>query len=106
MTAAEVRGIVEAEIDGNWEQSNAHGCDLRRCVVPPRKVPCRNTFPKLERGKTLDLWIVLEETPGKKDGYLIVFDESRRTFGLADWDGEIVVFLGFHGSFLNTFQGM
>jgi len=52
------------------------------------------------------LWIVLEETPGRREGYLIVFDEQRRTFGLASWDGESPVFIGFHSTFLNTLQGM
>ena len=30
----------------------------------------------------------------------------RREFGLATWDGEIPVFVGFYGSFLDTLQGM
>jgi hypothetical protein len=106
MTAADVRAIIESEIGGDWSQTNAHGVDLRRCLIPPRKVKCRNTFPKLRGGKPLSLWIVLEETPGTRDGYLIVFDGKRNTFGLADWDGDTPVFLGFHGSFLNTLQGM
>ena len=49
--------------------------------LQPRKVACRNTFPRLEGGKPLELWIVLEETPGKRDGYLIVFDEMKCVFG-------------------------
>jgi hypothetical protein len=106
MTSAEVRAIIEAEIGGDWSQSNAHAVDLRRCLLQPRKVICRNTFPKLDDGKPLSLWIVLEEMPGTRDGYLIVFDERQRMFGLAIWDGDTPVFLGFYGSFLNTLQGM
>jgi hypothetical protein len=106
MTSAEVRAIIEAEIGDDWSQSNAHAVNLRRCLVQPRKAACRNTFPKLADGKPLHLWIVLEETPGTRDGYLIVFDEKQRAFGLADWDGDTPVFLGFHGSFLSTLQGM
>lgn len=60
----------------------------------------------LNGGKPLQLWIVLEETPGKKDGYLIVFDERKRMFGLADWGADGPDFLGFHGSFLKTLKGM
>ena len=52
------------------------------------------------------MWIVLEETPGKKDGYLIAFDERKHKFGLADWNGDIPVFLGYHGSFMDTLEGM
>jgi hypothetical protein len=106
MNPAEVRAIVEAEIGDDWSRSNAHAVDLRKCLVQPRQVACRNAFPKLNAGKPLQLWIVLEETPGRRDGYLIVFDERRRMFGLPDWDGEAPVFLGYYGTFLNTLQGM
>jgi hypothetical protein len=106
MTPAEVRAIVEAEIGDDWERKNPHGVDLRTCVMTPRKVTCRNTFPKFNAGEPLEMWIVLEETPGKNDGYLIVFDEQERKFGLADWDVDTPVFLGFHGTFLNTLDGM
>lgn len=106
MTSTEVRAIVESEIGGDWSRSNSHAVDLRKCLVRPRKVPCRNTFPKLNGGKPLQLWVVLEETPGTREGYLIVFDEERGVFGLADWSGDTPMFLGFHGSFLNTLEGM
>src|SRR5258708_29080880 len=106
MTPDEVRTIVEAEIGNGWSRSNRHGLDLRACLVTPRMVSCRNTFPQLEGGRPLDLWIVLEETPDKKDGYPIIFDERKRKFGLADWSGDVPVFLGYHGTFMNTLEGM
>ena len=106
MTADEVKAIVTAEIGDDWSRNNPHGVDLRTCVVTPRLVSCRNTFPQLDGGRSLDLWIVLEETPDKKDGYLIVFDEQRHKFGLADWNGNVPVFLGYHGSFIDTLDGM
>ena len=79
MTAEEIAATTEAEVGNDWS---------------------------LAGGEPLSLWIVLEETPGKRDGYLIVFDEQRRTFGPADWSGDTPVFLGYHGGFLNTLQGM
>lgn len=106
MTPADVRAIVESELVGDWSQSNSHGVDLKTCLVEPRKVASRNTFPMLDGGKPLQLWIVLEETPGRSDGYLIVFDDLQGKFGLADWNGTTPVFLGYHGSFVNTLQGM
>jgi hypothetical protein len=106
MTPAEVRAILESELAGDWSKSNSHGVDLKACVVEPRKVTCRSTFPKLNGGKSLQLWIVLEETPGKSDGYLIVFDDLQGKFGLADWNGSTPVFLGYYGSFLNTLESM
>ncbi len=106
MTSAEVQALVNAEIGDDWSHSKRHGVDLRRCLIEPRQVVCRNTFPKLQRGKPLRLWIVLEELPGTRDGYLIDFDDRQGKFGLADWNSDSRVFLGFHGSFLNTQQGM
>lgn len=106
MTPAEVRAIVDAELVGDYSASNDHGVDLRTCLVEPRKVSCRNTFPQLAGGLPLEMWIVLEETPGQTDGYLIVYDEERGKFGLADWNGNTPVFLGFHGTFLATLRGM
>jgi len=106
VTPTQVRAIVEAEIDGDWSQSNWHHVDLRKCVIHPREVVCRNTFPRLNGGKPLRLWIVLEECPGTKDGYVIVFDEQQHVFGLANWDGDTPVFIGHYGTFMNTLQGM
>jgi hypothetical protein len=106
MTPNEVRAIVEAESGNDWSRKNPHGVDLRTCLVTPRMVSCQNTFPQVEGGQPLDLWIVLEETPGTKDGYLIAFDERKHKFGLADWNGDIPVFLGYHGSFMDTLEGV
>ena len=106
MTADQVRAMVLEEIGDDWSRTNAHGVDIKRCLVTPRKTRCRNTFPKLNKGKPLDLWIVLEETPKQKSGYLIVFDEQKQVFGLADWGEDTPVFLGFHGSFFDALEGM
>jgi hypothetical protein len=37
--------------------------------------------------------------------YLIVFDGRQRIFGLANWDGDTPVFLGFYGTFLEHVAG-
>ena len=106
MTADEVRAIIAGEIGAASSLPNSHGIDLKRCLVIPRRVSCRNSFSVLNDGKPIPLWIVLEERPGSPEGYLIVFDDRRRVFGLADWDGITPVFLGFYGTFLNALQGM
>jgi hypothetical protein len=106
MTPDEVRAIVEAEIGNDRSRSDPHGVDLKACLVTPWMVSCQNTFPQLEGGRPLNLWMVLEESPDKKDGYLITFDEQNHKFGLAAWSGDIPVFLGYHGGFINTLEGM
>ncbi len=106
MTPDEVRSIVRAAIGGDSPSSNSLGEYLGARLVTPRLVRCRNTFPQLDAGRPIDLWIVFEEAPGKKDAYLIVFDEQTRKFGLAVWDGDVPVFVGYHGSFTDTLNGM
>ena len=104
MTAPEISEIIEREIDGNWSLSNAHGVDLKRCLVAPVKHTYRDSF---KEGETLELWLVLEEVPEEKGGYKIVFDEQERMFGLAvSVVGKPDMFLGFYGTFLETLEGM
>ena len=109
MTPEQVRQLVEQEIGDRWAESNDHGVDLRTSLVTPRLIECRNTFPHAHRPdpSTLPMWVVLEEQPGSHEGYVILFDEAKRRFGLGDvsQDGR-VVFLGYHGSFWETFHGM
>jgi hypothetical protein len=106
MKASEVLEIVEREIGGNWSTSNAHGVDLKRCLLTSPVKMAFEVGPS--HGKTKELWLVLEEAPETKSGYKIVFDEERRSFGLAITDARTKgnVFLGYYGSFLSTLEGM
>lgn len=104
MTPDEVRRIVEAEIGNAW--GLPYDEHLKRYLVTPRKVKCRNTFPKLKKGKPIEMWIVFEEPSNAPTGYVVVFDEKQRAFGLAVWDANIPVLLGYYGTFLNTLEGM
>lgn len=56
MNAEDVTRIIEAEIAGEWELSNLHGVDLKRCLVPPML----RAFDGASSG---DHWLVLEEDP-------------------------------------------
>ena len=105
MKASEVSEIVEREIDGNWSVTNAHGVDLKRClVVPPMKRVYEDSF---KEGETIELWLVLEEIPESKSGYKVIFDEESGMFGLATSGRRANdVFIGFYGTFLETLEGM
>lgn len=105
MKASEVSAIIEQEIDGNWSRSNAHGVDLKRClIVPPVKRIYEDSF---KEGETLALWLVLEEIPESSTGYKIVFDEASGMFGLAiSGAHNNDVLIGFYGTFLETLEGM
>ena len=104
MNASEISKIIEREIDGDWSRSNAHGVDLKRCLVAPVKHTYRDSF---KEGETIELWLVLEEVPEDKSGYKIVFDEQTRMFGLATSGfDQPDMFIGFYGTFLATLEGM
>ena len=103
LSPSEVTEIIEREMAGNWSLSNAHGVDLKKCLVPPAKRVYNDSF---DEGKTLELWLVLEEDPVAGSGYKIVFDEETRKFGLAVSAVDRDLFLGFYGSFLETLEGM
>lgn len=104
METSEVSEIIEREIDGDWSLSNAHGVDLKRCLVPPVKKTYDDSF---KEGETIELWLVLEEVPEDKSGYKIVYDEKSGMFGLATNGAHGQdVFIGFYGTFLDTLEGM
>lgn len=109
MEPREIAAQVEQEIAGQWSRSNAHGVDLRRCLVTPRLIRCRNTFPTPDAPspRELELWLVLTEIPDSTDGYLIVCDQAAERFGLAITSTEDeVVFLGWYGGFWDAFESM
>ena len=63
----------------------------------------RNPFSK----RSERLWLVLEESPGARDGYGIVYDAADDRFGLAYGDGAgPPIVSGFYRCFLSAFDGM
>jgi hypothetical protein len=111
MTALEVQSYVLAEISSEWGRSNTHGVDLRSCIVEPRRILViwRTVRDGQIAQENREVWLVLEERPTSKDGYKIVFDESRKTFGLASsgFPSDLYPCLcGYYGDFWTTFEGM
>jgi hypothetical protein len=37
MTPKEITQIIEKEINGNWSVSNWHNCDLKKCLIRPKR---------------------------------------------------------------------
>lgn len=101
MGPKEIVQMIEKEIAGDWSISNAHGCDLRKCLVRPKR---RNLT--LFDGSARDGYIVLEEYPETHEGYTVFFDEASGRFGLAQPIGSRNHVLGFHESFLAAFKAM
>lgn len=113
MTSDEVANLVRQQIGNRWDQSNAHGVDLQRCLVQPKRVQMGAMGASIPNpgGKAVDttvwVWVVLEEDPVKRDGYKIVMEEDTREFGLAILlaDGQ-PCYLGCYGDFMTTLQAM
>lgn len=109
MTADGIRELIEREVTGDWSITNGHGCDLRRCLVPPvlRDYDDHGGGrPPVEPCPVLRMWLVLEEMPEDRSGYKVVYGEEAGMFGLA-LPGEIRdAFIGYYGSFLDTYHRM
>lgn len=104
MTGEEVAQLVREEIGEDWSHPNPHGVDLRESLVAPQKV---RLFVDMDTDRQVEHWLVLEES-ARRGGYLIVFDEDSRRFGLATFDvtTKRCYFLGLYGSFLETLDAM
>jgi|SRR6516162_8965759 hypothetical protein len=103
MSPDQVSKLIADEIGADWGRSNLHGVDLRASLLAPE----RRLFSNGQDKSAREMWLVLEEKPRDGSGYKIVFDKAERKFGLAmpGRDGQDV-FLGFYGTFLETFNGM
>ena len=100
MTPKEISKLIEREINGDWSISNWHGCDLKKCLVRPKK-------RKLRFGDELkDAWIVLEENVNTLEGFKVFFDEETEKFGLAEHSEPFSYVCNFHDTFLAAFKSM
>ncbi len=110
MTSDEVANLVRQQIGKRWDQSNAHGVDLRKCLVEPKRVEMGASIPN-HGGDAVDttvwVWVVLEEDPEEEKGYKIVMEEETCEFGLAvsDTRGQ-PFYLGRYGDFMTTLAAM
>jgi hypothetical protein len=100
MSPSEVSQAIAYEINGDWSRANPHGVDFRTCLVAPE---FQQFVDATNKDQILNLWLILEERPQTRDGYKIVFDESRKKYGLAS-SGNI--FIGYYGTFLETIDAM
>jgi hypothetical protein len=111
MNSEDVSGLVLGQIAGRESLPNYHGVDLSRCLVPPRRMQVINRSVRngVCEDSTETAWLVLEEEPGRKNGYKIVFSEQIGMFGLATRGFESdahPVLCGYYGDFPTTLEAM
>ena len=84
MKAADVSQVIKDQIGSSKSLPNSHGVVLHRCLTTPTLI--KVIHRKVIGGKTKDsietVWLVLEERSGDEDGYKIIFNEQRNSFGL------------------------
>lgn len=96
--------MIEAEIGGDYSITNAHACDLTKCLVRPKRRNVR--FYGRAESQIREVWIVLEEEPDSLDGFKIFFDEDNRTFGLVQDSDPYGLACNVHKSFIDSFKSM
>tara|TARA_R100000935_G_C2826811_1_gene162772 strand:+ start:1511 stop:1882 length:372 start_codon:yes stop_codon:yes gene_type:complete len=103
MTSQEVKDIINKELEGQTDLSNAHGVNLNDCLIEPKK---ESYLSSVDESITLELWTVLEET-ADRSGYKITFDETYSTFGLGIMtEKDELMDIGTYGTFIETLKGM
>ena len=102
MTSQDIENLINVEISGNWERSNAHGVDLKQCLVKPIK----EKYYSFDKSEIKELWTVLEETPDRKN-YKVFYDEEENCFGLGVLTNkDELINIGLYGDFINTLECM
>ncbi len=100
MKPKEISRIIEKEINGDWSISNAHNCDLKKCLVRPKKRKTQFFW------EVKEVWIVLEKEPETLEGYKVFFDEETKKFGLAGYSEPYGYVCNSHDTFLAAFISM
>ncbi len=100
MKPKEISQMIEREIGGDWSITNWHSCDLKKCLVRPKK-------RKIHFGDDIkEVWIVLEENPETFDGFKMFFDEENNKFGLVEHSEPFGYACNLHDTFLAAFESM
>ncbi len=92
--------MLEKEVNDDWAITNWHNCDLKKCLIRPKR-------RKILFGDGIkEVWIVLEEYPEDLDGSKIFFDEETKMFGLAMYSSPYSYACNSHDTFLAAFESM
>jgi hypothetical protein len=100
MKPKEISQLIEKEINGDWTISNRHGCNLKKCLIRPKKGKLRSG------GEIKDYWIVLEEIPETLEGWKVFFDEKTNKFGLAGRSDPVGYVATLDDTFIAAFKSM
>jgi hypothetical protein len=99
-----IKHRIQEELKNQLNLTNLHGVDVTKSLVEPYLDTFEDSF---EEGKKIQLYVVLKEHPNSEEGYHIVCDPTTFEFGLTiEGNGKHRIFLGFDGTFIESFIGM
>jgi hypothetical protein len=87
MEASEIQQMVQHEISRGETFDNLHGItphNLPEFLVEPF---CVTTDPDDAESPPRDMWVVLQERPGRTEGYAIVWDPGASRWGVVERAG-------------------
>ena len=103
MTSEQVHALVVAQIGDQWDRTNLHGVDLRRCILWPQSITAADVRGEVQS----DVWLVLLETPGRRLGWGIVYQEETGEFGLVQFTEDYAPCLvGLYAQFMDALEAM
>ena len=102
MTSNEVKAMVDKSLSKYMGYKNDYGCIVSKCLITPEKL----LFVDVDNSE-VELWDILEEDPEKRDGYMVVYDEKEKLYGIAIHSVlKELIALEFYKSFLEAFESM
>ncbi len=109
MTSIEIEQTVKDEFRNIQSFRYRNVNDVATCLVKPYKELCVSRYQDSEW--VFEVWVIFEEQPTKKVGYVIAFEEeeiSEHPYILAIWNREktSLDYIHHQSNFLETFEGM
>ena len=101
MKPKEISKLIEKEIDGDWSISNWHGCDLKKCLIRPKKRKLLTQHSEVK-----EYWIVLEEDPIDLEESKVYFNDENMIFGLAMYSEPFPYICNSFDTFIRAFKSM
>jgi len=87
MDSSTIKSLVERELQREKPYVNYHGissANIRSFLVEPFTV---RTDPDDMETQPRDMWVVLQERDTPTEGYVIVYDPLKKTWGVAEHTG-------------------
>lgn len=104
MKPKEISLLIEKELGGDYSITNAHACDLSKCLIRPKRR--KVLFLGGSDPHVREVWIVLEERPDTLNGFKVFFDEESRTYGLVEDREPYGLAYNVRNSFIEAFKLM